>query len=515
MLSNSVNTQLKRSWRLGLLAKDMARVRLSKDEKTREQARHKLVQRMGALHGLPQKIGQILSLSELTGEEKTYTPLTESTPAVPAQEALEEIARQLERPLSRCFQEVESEGISASLGQVHRAVLLDGRRVAVKFQYPGIAETIEHDLKALGWLTAPMGGLKRGFDVKDYQREVGSRLHEELDYRHEARTLKHFAHFVSGWDDVEVPQVIDELSGDRILTMTWLEGEPFSADQSWSQEERQQLGATLLRLFLTSCLRWGYLHADPHPGNYRFSRRNGKPVVGLLDFGCVKRLDRETVKALRYLLYDVIEGKLDDDPERALALYLALGFKRDALEPMQHLLAPLSRVLFEPFLTRKPFPPSQWRMGERVEEVLGDFRWNFRFAGPANLIYFMRAYQGIVQYLEALDVPVNWREILDEAAGKTERPATPVLPVVAKRQAKARTLKIQVLENNRQKVALTFQAHCAENLPELLPPDLEEKLAARAIDVHRIAEEAAVGGFEPGELFILEENNKSIRVWLE
>lgn len=515
MLGNTVNAQLDRSWKLGLLAKDMAKVRLSRDEESLAQARRQLVRRMGALHGLPQKIGQILSLSELTQDEKTYTPLTEDSSSVPEKEALAEIERQLGRPLFLCFQKVEGEGIAASLGQVHKAVLLDGREVAVKFQYPGIAETIEHDLKALGWLTAPMGGLKRGFDVKDYQREVGSMLHEELDYRQEAQIIKIFSHFTSDWEDLEVPQVIDELSRDRVLTMTWLEGEPFSADQDWTNAERRQIGSTLLRLFLTSALRWGYLHADPHPGNYRFRRDQGQPIVGLLDFGCVKRLDRETVSALKDLLYDVIENKFANDPERALARYLALGFKRDALEPMQHLLAPLSRVLFEPFLSPEPYSISEWKLGERVEEILGDFRWNFRFAGPANLIYFMRAYQGIVQYLEALNVPVNWREILDGVAGKSEPRKAPSLPATQKKKARAKALKIQVLENNRQKVALTFQAHCAENLVELLPPDVEEKLAKRGINVGQIAQNAAEQQFAPMDLFQLDDGDKTIRVWLE
>ena len=508
--------QVDRSWQLGMLAKDMARGRLRR-KRAGDQDRLPLVERMGALHGLPQKIGQILSLSELSREDQTYTPLTEYRATLPAPAAFAEMEKQLGRPLDAYFRQMDDTGISASIGQVHRAVLHDGRKVAVKVQYPDIAESVRLDLRALGWLTAPMGGLKRGFDLKSYQREVGSMLEEELDYRHEALMIKQFAASTAEWDDVEVPAVIEELSGDRILTMTWVEGEPFSAVRRWPAETRRQLSRTLLRLFLAGCFRWGTLHADPHPGNYRFRQQNGRATVGLLDFGCVKRIDEDLRNELAGLLEDVIEGRIEQSADRALARYAGMGFRQDMLEPIAHLLAPLSRVLFEPFHAPQPFSLASWSLGKGVEQILGNFRWNFRFAGPAHLIFLVRAYQGLIQYLQALDTPIDWREAWEE----TRQDCTPSLePAQSARQEsrgamKSKSLRIRVSENKRMKVDLTFGARCAENLSDLIPPELQEKLRQRSIDIDETVRKVVASDFEPMELFQLEEGSKSVRVWLE
>ncbi len=510
-----MNAQVERSWQLGLLAKDLARVRLSRNDESAERARRDLVKRMGALHGLPQKIGQILSLSEISNSSKTYTPLTEGEPAVTAEEALAEISRELGQPLDQCFSHIGGDGISASLGQVHRATLHNGTEVAVKFQYPGIADAVAQDLKALGWLTVPLGGLRRGFDVSDYQGEVGRMLDEELDYGNEARIIQHFGRFVSDWNDVTVPAVVPEFTRGRVLTMTWLEGETIESARRWPAGDRLLLAETLLRLFLTSSLRWGYLHSDPHPGNYRFLYKEGRPVVGLLDFGCVKKLDRETTTRLGDLLRDAVAGKLDDDPERALSRFVALGFKQEALEPMMDRLPGLCRILFEPFRSDTAYPVSDWRMAERTEELLGDFRWNFRFAGPASLIYFMRAYQGVIQYLEALDAPIRWRDILEQSVSNTAPSEAPAPVQRDQRKTKAKKLHIQVLENKKLKARITFRAHLAEDLAELIPPEVTEKLERRQLNIETIAKRAVESGFAPMELFLLEEENKEFRVWLE
>ncbi len=474
---------------------------------------------MGALHGLPQKIGQLLSLSELSQANQPYTALTEYEATLPASAALAEIQKHLGRPLDQCFRTIDEKGISASLGQVHRGVLSDGRPVAVKFQYPGIAEVIAHDLDALGWLTAPVGSLKRGFDLAAYQVEVGSMLQKELDYRQEARFIRRFSGYTADWDNVAVPTVIEELSNDRILTMTWLEGDPFSAARRWPLDEREELARCLLTLFLASCFRWGLLHADPHPGNYRFLRRSGKVIVGVLDFGCVKELSRSVVDALAGLVQDVIDDRVEKNENWVLDRYVELGFNREMLLPMAHVLGLLSQVLFEPFRHDNPFSLHTWNLGERTERILGTFRWNFRFAGPANLIFFLRAYQGLIQYLRALDAPINWRAIWEEIGRdhvlKPSPQSVPTPPEPSSGLTKSSLLRIRVTENNRTKVELTFGARAAEDLPDLIPPDLEAKLAQRSIDVHQITRKVVANEFAPAELFRLDEPNKCVRVWLE
>jgi predicted unusual protein kinase regulating ubiquinone biosynthesis (AarF/ABC1/UbiB family) len=513
MEQSPVSTPIKRLWRVGLLARDLAGVRLGRTGKGADDARRRLVQRLGSLRGLPQKIGQLLALAGPDGPS-AFAPLTETRSALPLCAALDVMETSLGRPWTDCFHSIDAEGIAASLGQVHRAVLLDGRPAAVKIQYRDSAANVDADLGALDWLSLPFGGLRGGFDLAAYRRELGGMLRQELDYRREAQSLRRFGALAAGCEAVVVPEVIDELSTDRILTMTWLEGEPFEAVRTWPERDRRQVAHALLRLFLTSGFAWRFLHADPHPGNYRFLRDGNGVRVGILDFGCIVPLDEDHAQPL----FRLVEGASSSSVDHVLADYLSLGFNPDLLEPIAHLLPALNQVVFEPFRTEGLFSLSDWRLSERVESLLGSFRWNFRFAGPAGLIFVVRAYLGLVRYMQALRVDVNWMEVWRTSVGQGRAPAGPLAgkPAAAGgREVLSRHLRVAVWEAGQVRVDLTFKAVLAESLPDLIPDELGEKLRARGLDVQRIADHAAGRLFAPGELFQLAEESKLVRVWLE
>ena len=202
-----------------------------------------------------------------------------------------------------------------------------------------------------------------------------------------------------------------------------------------------------------------------------------------------------------------------------LADYLSLGFNPDLLEPMAHLLPALNQVVFEPFVTEGPFSLSDWRLSERVESLLGPFRWNFRFAGPAGLIFVVRAYLGLIRYMQALRVDLDWSEVWRSSVGPGRHAGRPELagkPAAAGgREVLSRHLRVAVWEAGQVRVDLTFKAVLAESLPDLIPDELGEKLRARGLDVQRIADQAARRRFAPGELFRLTEESKLVRVWLE
>jgi predicted unusual protein kinase regulating ubiquinone biosynthesis (AarF/ABC1/UbiB family) len=499
------------------LSRKMVHLSRASNGSAAKAARASVVDRLAALHGLPQKIGQVLSLGELYGEEQPYAKLTECPATLPGSDFFHLVELALARPLDQCFSRMEESGAAASLAQVHRAWLLDERAVAVKMQYPGIAQAIETDLRALGWLTIPVGGLRRGFDLAGYRREVGNMLRQEVDTIHEAEMIRRFSDLTGEIEGIEVPRVIEDLSGKNILTMTWLEGEPFSSTQKWNPRFRRMLGESLVELFLRGIFQWGLLHADPHPGNYRFSIRNGKPVIGLLDFGCVKPISAETSEALASIIADTQTGRIQQNENLALARFQDLGFKEQLLEPMAHLLPDLAAALFEPFCSEKLFSVRAWRLSEKVQDILGDFRWNFRMAGPPELIYFVRAFQGLVQYLDALETPIDWH-----SAYESVRPTTggacaanageeKIFPM----EGLSRYLRICVWEAGCEKAKVTFRATAAENLCDLVPPEIEGKLVERGIDVQNIAATAKNANFPPGELFRLDEGVRKIRVWLE
>jgi predicted unusual protein kinase regulating ubiquinone biosynthesis (AarF/ABC1/UbiB family) len=502
-----------RLWHLGLLAGDLAGVRLRANGQRGHDAQRRLVERLGALRGLPQKVGQLMALAG-PGGPSLFAPLTES-PGAPAQDGAVRLwdgalgGRWADR-----FRAIEPDGIAASLGQVHKATLIDGRGVAVKIRYPDSTANAEADLKALDWLSLPFGGLRRGFDVAAYQRALSDMLHQELDYGHEAQNLRKFAALARNCDAVIVPELIEDLCTDRVLTMTWLDGETFEAIRTWPEQDRHQVAAALLHLFLTSAFVWLFVHADPHPGNYRFTKDGARVRVGLLDFGSVVPISRAQAQALRRL----VERSSTTEVGPVLADFLALGFNRDLLEPMAHLLPALVRVLFEPFLTDRPFRMSLWRVSERVGSLLGEFRWNFRFAGPASLIFLVRAYLGLIRYIDALGVDVNWSKVWRGALTQAvEHSGTVVAeqPASSDREVLSRHLRVAVWDEGQPRVNLTFKAALAESLSDLIPDDVAAKLLARGLDVRQIADEAVRCRFAPGELFQLREASKLVKVWLE
>lgn len=517
-------SRIKRSVALTGLAKDMLLLRAKRHRLNEACAREHLIQRLGHLHGLPQKMAQILSLSELDAEEQAFTTLTEYESVLTLSEIMTELKENLDTDPNKIFAHIDPKGISASLGQVHPAKLHDGRKVAIKVQYPRIRKNLETDLKALGWLAAPVGGLKKGFDMNAYRQEMNQMLRLELNYQHEAQMLQHFSHCIKELPGYEVPKVIEHASKKNVLTMTWLEGTAFDQVKHWSKEQRSHLATQTLKLFLYSCFHWRSLHSDPHPGNYRFRREEDDQVtIGLLDFGCVKKLSSTFTQDLHTLIWKLIHTQ--NSPLDLLETYLALGFKEEYLLPMRDKLLPLSKLLFEPFLKDQVVSIQDWNLGQRVSDILGEDRWNFRFAGPANLLFFMRTYQGLLQYLKALKEPLNWHQIFVEhlpentlTTGVSTVPSnasrTIISPNHDQKPAQTQFLRIRLKEGNETKVLLKYRSALAAELDTLVPDDIKKILVSKNIDLKAIQDEAIANQFQPGILFELSENLRCLKVWI-
>lgn len=516
--NGTVASALYRAAALGGVAKSAAQLKSARDENARIKAHRHLVERLGKLRGIPRKIGQILSLSDLENEENPYLPLTEGEAILSKGEAIEEIERLLGRRLDTVFREFDGKGISASLAQVHRAVLHDGTPVAVKFLYPKIEDALWLDLKALGWLSLPFGGLKKkGFDLQGYQQTVKAILQEEMNYSQERRRTERFHAFTASHSGWQTPSTIPHLCGPRILTMTWIEGEDFNRVLMWPLKDREEIARQLIELFLRSLFDLKCLHGDPHPGNYRFIRNDSGVQIGLLDFGCVKEISSKSADALGWLFKGAACGKLQDNSDGCLQALVRLGFNPDLTEPMRDRLPQAISHILSPFMSQGAFDMKTWNLAEDIENTLGELRMNFRLAGPPDLLLFIRAYQGLVQYVKALNVKVNWRNLAQQVMdGRTIRSNSFSTPTpVPTDTTEARHLRILVTENGSEKAQITFRAIAAENLRDLMPDDLIPKLEERDIDIDRISKEARDSGYTRGVLFELEESLKRIRVWLE
>src|SRR5258706_5935620 len=198
---------------------------------------------------------------------------------------------------------------AASIGQVHRAITKDGTAVAVKVQYPGIAQSITSDLRNVALLRRIVTAAFPGMDVQSFIEELGERLREEVDYVREAENQEYFAQYYEGHPFIHVPHVVSGLSTARVLTSELVTGERFEKVLQWDQHERHMAAETINRFVSRSLYRLHAFNGEPHPGNYLF---HGRGRVTFLDFGLTKYFqDQDLVPLVEALRCLVIENDGD------------------------------------------------------------------------------------------------------------------------------------------------------------------------------------------------------------
>jgi len=495
-------------------ARDLRAFAKAEDPVVRANAATHLARRLGRLRGLPQKLGQSLSFSESDGEP--FKPLTEQGEPLALEEVEAILARAWGVPWTKHLTELAAHGLAASLGQVHNGRLRDGTAVAVKVAYPGIREAVMADLKMLGWLGRGGERFMGGFEYDAYQQVILADLEEELDYVIEAGQQAEYASLAAD-EPVVVPGVIPHLNRNNVLVTAWEPGQTIEMAALWPEATRHRLGHLLVNHFLTMFFVHGRLHADPHRGNYRFrSGPKGEQVV-LYDYGSVARFDLRTRMLILKLIFCTANGR--GEP---LDLLNALGFKQDLLLPISDRLAALCRVIFEPFLDHGRFDQRQWHRKERLADILGDERWNFRLSGPAGFVFLIRGFQGVFYYLRELKVSVCWQKLLEPILKRffPEMMALSVAPVStgqARFEAMARHLCVRVSVGDVTRVSLKFPAGAVERLGTLMGDELLARIHRQGLKEEEVIRKARRSGYAPGELFTLREKNKKkiVTVWLE
>ena len=268
---------------------------------------------LGAMKGVLMKLGQMASYVDdsLPPEaRRTLGRLQDSVPPMSAELAAGVITEELGMPPEQVFAEWDPEPIAAaSIGQVHRAITRDGRAVAVKVQYPGIAETIAADLGNVSLLRRMLRIIAPGQDVDSLVTELRERIVEELDYRREADNQQLFADYYDGHPTIGVPKIVRELSTRRVVTSDLATGARFAELAGWSQEERNLAAETIYRFVFRSLYGMRAFNGDPHPGNYLF---HGGGKVTFLDFGLVKHFTAAELRPLMDMARDLC---VENDPE--------------------------------------------------------------------------------------------------------------------------------------------------------------------------------------------------------
>jgi predicted unusual protein kinase regulating ubiquinone biosynthesis (AarF/ABC1/UbiB family) len=277
-----------------------------------------IVAALGTMKGAAMKLGQVMSfldmglVPEQHREEfqRELAKLRDAAPTVSFKQMRKVIEDDLEEPIDEVFASFEEEAIAAaSIGQVYRATLHDGRDVAVKVQYPGVATAVRADMQNLDMIMRLLKRMTPGLDVKAITKEVRERIVEELDYELEAQNQRSLARIFAGHPFIVVPEVISALSRERVLVSEFVEGVGFEELKGRSQNERDRIGEIVFRFFLGCLYRHRQFSGDPHPGNFLLL---GDGRVAFLDFGLFKRLEIEPVELELAAQRAVSEGDTEE-----------------------------------------------------------------------------------------------------------------------------------------------------------------------------------------------------------
>ena len=282
------------------------------------------------------------------------------------------IEADLEEPLEDVFDEFEEEALAAaSIGQVYRAKLHDGRRVAVKVQYPTVAQAVRADMQNLGLILRAAKTMAPGIDSKAMAAEIRERIYEELDYEHEAQAQRQMARLWRGHPFVVIPDVVTRLSRERVLVTEWVDGERFDDVKELPQEERNRFAEIVLRFFVGGLYRTGFISGDPHPGNFLL-QDDGR--VAFLDFGMTRHVPRGHVEDKIALFRAGLDRRRAALPRLRRADRLLPRRGGPAREGARPLLRGLRVVARGPRLHDRPalHPPRDDRPGRPALGALGD-----------------------------------------------------------------------------------------------------------------------------------------------
>jgi predicted unusual protein kinase regulating ubiquinone biosynthesis (AarF/ABC1/UbiB family) len=382
---------------------------------------------LGHSKGVLMKAGQVLSfvaLGTLVPPERqrvyqaAMARLQADAPPMAPELAAAVVEAELGAPPEEVFAEFNPHAFAAaSIGQVHAARLPDGRRVAVKVQYPGVDQAIRADLdntELLATFLQLVGAMVPGYsrlDVRAVAREVAARIGEEIDYRIEATHQTAFTNAYRDHPVIRIPEVVPQLSTRRVLTMDLMDGMRWSQAVAADQQLRDTWGEVIYRFALSSLRMMRMFHADPHPGNYLFHEDG---AVTFLDFGCVNQFSAQQVA----LIQRIIAAAVADDAAALWDAFVEIGFltasdaptPAELLEWYRHKLQPL--VGEQPFTYTPAFAASVVQNSFTRRGAAGSVIRRFEL--PREYVFLGRIDLGLTAVLAQLGATGPWAAIHNE-----------------------------------------------------------------------------------------------------
>ena len=386
-------------------------------EQRHVEAAERMVETLGRMKGAAMKIGQLASFIDTEFLPPEYRELYQeqlaslrsTAPSMPWKKVRSVLDEEWDEPVEELFEDFDHDAAAAaSIGQVHRAQLPDGRAVAVKIQYPGVAAAIAADMQNAGMILRMAKALAPGLDAGAAAAELKERVMEELDYELEAQSQRAFARGYRGHPFVHVPDVVTRLSTERVLVSEWVDGAGFEEVRTSSQAQRDRFGEIVFRFCFGSIYHLQHFNADAHPGNY-LQMPDGR--VAFLDFGMTKHLDDDQIE----LEIAALEAVFDENPEELRVALHDLGFLRDPRKVDAELLMEHVRAVGGWYMEDSEVTIDSYRVMEAIAAV-SDPRSSFyrlmrRENLPANELMGRRMESGVLAVLGQLNATRNWYRI--------------------------------------------------------------------------------------------------------
>lgn len=381
----------------------------------REKHAADLLMRLGNLKGPLMKVGQILAtIPEALPPEyaDAFQQLQSNAPPMGWPFVRRRMRAELGTDWEAKFKSFGHDAAAAaSLGQVHKATLMDGREVACKLQYPDMVSAISADLSQLKMMFSLYESFDKSIITKNIHDELKDRLYEELDYTLEAKHTALYGDILKDEQGVSVASVIPEFSTSRLLTSTWMEGEKIMSFKTASVADRNAIAMNMFRAWYVPLYFYGIIHGDPHMGNYSVRKDMG---INLLDFGCVRVFRGEFVAGVINLYRSI----RDDDKELAVHAFDTWGFKNLNAEQIETLLI-WARFLYDPLLDDKRRVIGQTNQGIYGRETARKVHERLKQVGggitiPREFVFMDRAALGLGSVFIHLQAEINWHRLFED-----------------------------------------------------------------------------------------------------
>jgi len=368
---------------------------------------------LGNLKGPIMKIAQLLStVPDLLPQEyvSELTKLQSSAPPMGWNFVKRRMRSELGNDWEKKFNFFEKEPFAAaSLGQVHRAKF-NSTDVVCKLQYPDMLSIVEADIYQLKLLFSIYKKIDSTIDTSEIHKEISLRVREELDYKREKMNINLFRTIFSKLDKINIPNVYNEISTNRLLCMSYLEGKKLLNFKNNPSQDRKKLAKNMFYAWYYPFYKFGIIHGDPHLGNYS---ANDDLKINLLDFGCIRIFKPSFVRGVINLYFAI----MNDNEELAVNAYRSWGFENINKE-LINILNIWAKFLYSPLLEDKVRKMQETNSTAYGAEAAAKVHKELKKIGgvkpPKEFVFMDRAAIGLGSVFLHLDAELNWYKVFNE-----------------------------------------------------------------------------------------------------